>query len=101
MYKKIICVDLRSFDMEKPSYGVKEYFQLLGFVPDILCFLNFQVMFLFDFDVVDDTCLDPICVGQNGTPCGQKWTRKDLYGLIEAIKQHGAQAYLGVLSILG
>lgn len=45
MYKKIICVDLRSFDMEKPSYGVKEYFQLLGFVPDILCFLNFQVMF--------------------------------------------------------
>lgn len=98
MYKKIICVDLRSFDMEKPSYGVKEYFQLLGFVPDILCFLNFQVMFLFDFDVVDDTCLDPICVGQNGTPCGQKWTRKDLYGLIEAIKQHGAQAYLGVLS---
>lgn len=98
MYKKIVCVDLRSFHNESPSYGVEEYFHLLGFVPEILCFLNVQVMFLFDFDKVDNTYLDPICVGQNGTPCNQAWTRNQLYGLVNAVKRHGSKAYLGILA---
>ena len=86
MYKTTVCVDLRSFDREDPSYGVEDYFQKLGFVPDTICFLNFQVMFLFGFKEITDEYLDPICVGQNGTPCSQRWTCRDLYGLIRCIR---------------
>mgnify|MGYP001232183469 CR=1 FL=1 len=98
MYKTTVCVDLRSFDREDPSYGVEDYFQKLGFVPDTICFLNFQVMFLFGFKEITDEYLDPICVGQNGTPCSQRWTCRDLYGLIKCIRQHGSSACLGILS---
>ena len=76
-YESIICVDLRSFDRTAEDMGVNAYFKQLGFVPTGLCFLNFQVMYLFDFENVDDRELDPICTGQNGTPCGQVWTNRD------------------------
>ena len=59
-YESIICVDLRSFDRTAEDMGVNAYFKQLGFVPTGLCFLNFQVMYLFDFENVDDRELDPI-----------------------------------------
>ena len=97
-YESIICVDLRSFDRNAEDLGVNAYFKQLGFVPTGLCFLNFQVMYLFDFENVDDRELDPICTGQNGTPCGQVWTNRDLYRLITYIRSCGVKAYLGILS---
>ena len=48
-YESIICVDLRSFDRAAEDLGVNAYFKQLGFVPKGLCFLNFQVIYLFDF----------------------------------------------------
>ena len=57
--ESIICVDLRSFDRAVEDLGVNAYFKQLGFVPTGLCFLNFQVMYLFDFENVDDRELDP------------------------------------------
>ena len=53
-YESIICVDLRSFDRTAEDMGVNAYFKQLGFVPTGLCFLNFHVMYLFDFENVDD-----------------------------------------------
>ena len=97
-YESIICVDLRSFDRAAEDLGVNAYFKQLGFVPTGLCFLNFQVMYLFDFENVDDRELDPICTGQNGTPCSQVWTNRDLYRLITYIRSCGVRAYLGILS---
>ena len=58
-YESIICVDLRSFDRNAEDLGVNAYFKQLGFVPTGLCFLNFQVLYLFDFENVDDRELDP------------------------------------------
>lgn len=97
-YQSIICVDLRSFDRELPDLGVECYFEHIGFVPDAVCFLNFQLMYLFDFERVDDRALDPICTGQNGTPCDQVWTNRDLYRLVEQIRARKVKAYLGLLS---
>ena len=98
-YESIICVDLRSFDRTAEDMGVNAYFKQLGFVPTGLCFLNFQVMYLFDFENVDDRELDPICTGQNGTPCGQVWTNRELYRLITYIRSCGVRAYLGFCQI--
>ena len=58
------------------------------------CFLIFQVMYLFDFENVDDRELDPICWVKNGTPCGQVWTNRDLYRLITYIRLLQVEAYL-------
>ena len=39
------------FDRNAEDLGVNAYFKQLGFVPTGLCFLNFQVMYLFDFEM--------------------------------------------------
>lgn len=97
-YDTVLCVDLRSFDNTIDDYGVDAYFSHVGFVPTEICFLNFQVMFLFGFDGVDDTVLDPICTGQNGTPCTRQWTVRQLAGLVSCLHGHGVRCYLGILA---
>lgn len=97
-YESVLCVDLRSFDNTKVDYGVSEYISHIGFIPTEICFLNFHVMFLLAFSGNDEDFLDPICTGQNGTPCNQKWTIGNLRGLIAAVRKAGIKAYLGILA---
>lgn len=98
IYDTVICVDLRCFNNEADDYGVKDYIELLGFIPGKICFLNFQPMFLMEFEQVDEREMDPMCIGQNGTPCAQKWTLKQLHGLINEIKNNHIQVLIGVLA---
>lgn len=94
----VLCVDFRSFDNSKPDLGLHDYIAQVGFVPNQICFLNFHVMFLWSFKTIDDTYLDPICTGQNGAPCTQRWTLNQFKRLVDLAHEEGICVFLGILA---
>ena len=98
MMEKTVSVDLRSFRPIGPDFGVDEYINKLGFSPDALCFLNFHTMFVLEYKGVSDDFIDPISVGQNGTPCNYRWRLSDFKALVQVIKTRGIRVYIGILS---
>lgn len=97
MTEKILCVDLRSFSHDS-SWGVEAYISRCGFKPTAFCFLNFHTMFVLEYDGIDDRLIDPISVGQNGTPCNESWSLSDFRNLVGAIHAEGIKVYFGLLA---
>lgn len=97
MSEKILCVDLRSFSHDS-SWGVEAYIGRCGFKPTAFCFLNFHTMFVLEYDGISDKLIDPISVGQNGTPCDESWSLSDFRNLVRAIHAEGIKVYFGLLA---
>ena len=57
--EKVVCVDLRRFDPESRDHGVGAYLERLSFMPSALCFLNFHVMFVLEYE--DRGVFRPAC----------------------------------------
>ena len=98
MMEKVVCVDLRRFDPERRDHGVGAYLERLSFMPSALCFLNFHVMFVLEYEGICDKELDPISVGQNGTPCPDRWTVRAFHSLVQTIRGMGIEVYFGLLA---
>lgn len=96
--EKVVCVDLRRFDPESRDHGVGAYLERLSFMPSALCFLNFHVMFVLEYEGICDKELDPISVGQNGTPCPDRWTVRAFHSLVQTIRGMGIEVYFGLLA---
>jgi hypothetical protein len=97
-YETVICVDLRPFNPKQADKGVKDYLQLLGFKPTYVVFLNFFVDFLHRHEGIDETPINRMTVGQRGTPASHKWTKSDLYHLVQALRGQGVCPLLGILA---
>ncbi|OXM14566.1 hypothetical protein [Paenibacillus herberti] len=97
-FPTLISIDLRPFHPGAPDSGVQAYMNKLGFKPDTLIFLNFFVDFLHTHTEIDDTPINKMNAGQRGTPTPFPWTRKDLFNLVNAVKNAGIRPLLGILS---
>ncbi len=99
-YNALLSIDLRCFDLRQPDYGVRQYFETLGFLPHILMFHEnvLDPVHLYD-GVIDDRKLEYLWITQRGMPGGQIWTRRQLRELIEEIHKYGVKFYQGLEAV--
>lgn len=95
-YRRCYSIDLRCFDNSLPDYGVGNYIERLGCVPDLL--MNHETyvdQIHMHAGVIDDTFLEPQWTSQRAVPGVQRWTKRQFKGLIEALHAKGIRIYQG------
>lgn len=97
-YHVIDAVDLRPFDSKKRDYGVKEYIETLGFIPQVITLLENSVEQIHSYNgVIDNETMPYLWCCERAMPGGNHWSKRQFYGLVEEVHQYGAKFYMGVL----
>ena len=97
-YSVIDAVDLRPFDSKKSDYGVKDYFETLGFVPQVVTLLENSIEQIHSYNgVIDNETMPYLWCAERAMPGGNMWSKRQFYGLIEEVHRYGAKFYMGVL----
>jgi hypothetical protein len=102
MYKKTegydfaLSIDLRVFDNCLADYGVGDFIEKLGFIPDYLFNHETYVGQIHSHDgKIDDTLLLPTWTAQRAIPGGQWWTRRQYRALVDELHRHGIKFFQG------
>lgn len=99
-YPVIDAVDLRVFDSRLPDYGISQYIDLLGFRPQVITLLENSIEQLHSNDgKVNNDLLPYLWCAERGMPGGTVWSKRQLYGLVEAAHEQGIQFYMGSLCV--
>ena len=95
-YQSALSIDLRVFNNQLPDFGVGNFLERLGFVPDYLFNHETYVGQIHSHDgKLDDTLLLPTWTAQRGIPGGQSWTRRQYKGLVDALHRQGVKFFQG------
>ena len=98
-------IELIGFDSGKSDFGVKDYIDNMGFVPDILSFLLSSPDFIHQHDSMAKDAILPwdVCTygGRNyGKDQGKPaWTTSMLKGLIEELHKYKIKVFCAVMSV--
>lgn len=99
-YHIVDSVDLRAFDNRLPDFGVKNYIERLGFVPNIITLLECSVEQVHTHNgVIDNTTVPYIYCSERAMPGGNVWSKRQLSGLVDEIHKAGSKFYFGCLSL--
>lgn len=99
-FKNSIWVELIAFDKEEKDFGVKEYIDTIGFVPDFISLLLSSVDFVHNHKSMDkEYVLPPYVCSYGGHPENdlrkrQEWTNIDLKNLIAEMQKHGIKVFV-------
>lgn len=106
MSENIIWIELIGFDNTKEDFGLKEYLDKVGFIPDKI------MLFLTSLDFInmheniseESTFAEYYCSyaghPHNGERARQAWTNFQLYRFIEVIHTYKIKCYLSVLDYI-
>lgn len=98
-YRVIDSVDLRPFDNRKRDFGVGDYIETLGFVPQVITLLENSVEQIHSHNgVIDNERLPYLWCAERAMPGGNVWSKRELYGLVEAVHSYGSKFYMGALA---
>lgn len=103
-HERWIWVELIGFDVEQPDYGVAEYLDTAGFTPDVICLLLTSPDFVLSHeDYEGEVELPPDYCSRDGHEFGrhrqrQKWTNRQLQGLIRGLQERGIKVFLTVFT---
>lgn len=98
--EKWIWIELIGFDNEKPDFGVKEYLDGCGFVPEGVALLLTWLGFTLDHtDMNEERTLDACECSYyahtaNAQRYRQNWTNYQLCGLIRTLQSYGIKVFL-------
>ncbi len=98
--EKWIWIELIGFDNEKPDFGVKEYLDNCGFLPEGVTLLLTWLGFALDHkDLDQERPLDDCECSYYGHPANtqryrQNWTNYQLRGLIRTLQGYGIKVFL-------
>lgn len=99
-YPVIDAVDLRAFDSRMPDYGISRYIDMLGFRPQVITLLENSIEQLHSNDgKINNDLLPYLWCAERGMPGGTVWSKRQLYGLVEAAHEQGIQFYMGSLCV--
>jgi hypothetical protein len=98
-FEKWLWIELLGFDNEAPDFGVQEYLDTAGFVPQALSFLLYSPDFVHTHEgMAQERVLPPEFCSYTGRPYSkirtrQAWTNWQLRGLIEELHKHAIAVY--------
>ncbi len=98
-YERWIWIELIGFDNTLGDFGVAEYIERIGFVPDGMCVLLFTPDFVHAHAGMDQEYALPVEVcSYNARPYGrdrnrQSWTNVQLRGLVSELRKFGVPVY--------
>lgn len=99
-YPVIDAVDLRAFDSRLPDYGISRYLDTLGFHPQVITMLENSIEQLHSNDgKINNDSLPYLWCAERGMPGGTVWSKRQLYGLVEAAHEQGIKFYMGTLCL--
>ncbi|MDE6944214.1 MAG: hypothetical protein K2P66_07295 [Lachnospiraceae bacterium] len=98
-YQVIDSVDLRPFDNRKKDFGVGDYVETLGFVPQIITLLENSIEQIHSHNgVIDNERIPYLWCAERAMPGGNVWSKRDLYGLVESVHAYGSKFFMGALA---
>lgn len=103
-YERWIWLELIGFDRNQADYGVSEYLDVAGFVPEVICLMLSAVDFVLLHEGLDEeTALPPdICAREghehNQDRKRQRWTNQDVRGLVAALHACGVEVFVTVFA---
>lgn len=98
-YRVIDSVDLRPFDNRKKDFGVGDYIETLGFIPQVITLLENSVEQIHSHDgVIDNERIPYLWCAERAMPGGNVWSKRDLFGLVEAVHSYGSKFFMGALA---
>ena len=98
-FQKWLWIELLAFDNVAPDFGVQEYLDNAGFVPEALSFLLYSPDFVHTHEgMAEERVLPPEFCSYTGRPYSkvrsrQAWTNWQLRGLIAELHKHGIAVY--------
>ncbi|MBC7288183.1 MAG: hypothetical protein H5T86_09105 [Armatimonadetes bacterium] len=98
-------IELIGFDNEQPDYGIAQYLERAGFVPDAVSLFLFNPDFVHTHDSCGEDITFPFDYSSyGGHPTSyerkrQDWTRFQLMGLVRELQQRGVAVYFSVFDI--
>ena len=103
-YERWIWLELIGFDNTRKDFGVAEYFDTTGFVPDAVSLLLSSIDFILLHDGMarERPLAKDICSrkGHEHNPerKRQRWTNHQLHGLVRALQKRGVSVYANVFT---
>ncbi len=101
-YARWIWIELIGFDNELSDFGVAEFLDRTGFVPDVAALLLYNPTFIHSHDSVrEDRTFPPDVCCYGGYPASEErerqvWTKVQLQALVAELQGHGAGVYPSV-----
>ena len=95
-YHILDSLDLRAFDnREKGLWGVHNYLETLGFVPDAVTLLECSVEQVHSYNGIIDNATVPLPIGHAKEKCRvvSVWSQRQLYGLVEELHKAGTKFF--------
>lgn len=99
-FKRWVWTELLAFDNHAADFGIAEYLDSLGFVPDVLCLLFSSPDFFLQHDNLKlEKILSPLFCSRRAHPgnerrARQEWTNFQVRELLRLLKQAGCTPYL-------
>jgi len=101
-----IWIELIGFDKNAKDFGIKEYFETTGFVPDSVSLHLTSINFVNDHKGMDvEYVLPPYACSYGGHPqndirCRQDWTNYDLRSLIAELQKNGVRVFASFFDLV-
>ena len=98
-YHILDSLDLRAFDNREKDYGVHNYLETLGFVPDAVTLLECSVEQVHSYNgIIDNATVPYLWTCEREMPGGNVWSQRQLYGLVEELHKAGTKFFFGALA---
>ena len=100
--EKWVWIELIGFDKDKQDFGVEQYLENTGFVPDVVSLLLFNPDFIHTHNGMDKDGVfpDDVCSYYGHKYCEERqlqtWTKYQLKGLIENLQKRDMKVYVSV-----
>ena len=100
-YHILDSLDLRAFDNREKDYGVHNYLETLGFVPDAVTLLECSVEQVHSYNgIIDNATVPYLWTCEREMPGGNVWSQRQLYGLVEELHKAGKCIFCSSLCMM-